>query len=185
MNLNITRLSYCLVLTLATLLCFACGSSKKITTKQKSELQETYESIKKEMAEAEVTLLDDRIKVVLPEAVLFNINESDIHKEYLPILTSMGKLLNRYPKTSILITGFTDNTGTDALNNTLSQKRAESAATVLEKAGVDKGRLHTWGLGKRSPIADNKTETGRKQNRRVEYVILYNYKAEESTIPKP
>jgi outer membrane protein OmpA-like peptidoglycan-associated protein len=115
----------------------------------------------------------------LPEAVLFTINSAELNKDYLPIMGKMATVLNKYPKTSILITGYTDATGSDEYNLELSKKRAESAKTVLIQNKINTNRIFTWGLGSKNPIADNKSVEGRKQNRRVEYVIMYDYKAEK------
>lgn len=167
------------VAALLSLILASCSHSKKLTARQRDDLKETYESLKKEMAEAKVTLEGDKVKVVLPEAVLFTINSADINKGYLPILAKMASILNKYSKTDILVTGYTDATGTETYNNDLSRKRAENAQNVLLNNQVQASRLHIWGLGSSNPIADNKTEEGRKQNRRVEYVIMYDYKEEK------
>lgn len=156
----------------------SCSKTKKLA-RQHSELEDTYQTLKREMAEAEVTLEGEKVKVVLPEAVLFNVNSADMNTEYMPILARMANILNKYDKTSVLITGYTDVTGTENYNLELSKKRAESARSVLVKNKVDDARIFTWGLGNKNPVANNGTLAGRKQNRRVEYVILYDYKPEK------
>ena len=156
----------------------ACSKTKKLA-KQHDDLKDTYETLKRDMSEAQVTMEGEKVKVVLPEAVLFTINSADLNKDYLPILGKMATVLNKYGKTSILITGYTDATGSDAYNLDLSKKRAESAKAVLLDNKVKASRIFTWGLGSKNPIADNKTDDGKKQNRRVEYVIMYDYKAEK------
>lgn len=160
-------------------LAFASCSKTKKLAKQHDDLKDTYETLKREMSEAKVTMEGEKVKVVLPEAVLFKINSAELNQDYMPILGKMAKVLNKYKKTSILITGYTDATGTDAYNNDLSKKRAESAKKVLLDNSVKDNRLYTWGFGSKNPIAENKTEEGRKQNRRVEYVIMYDYKEEK------
>ena len=167
-----------LSMAVATLAFASCSKTKKLA-KQHDDLKDTYETLKKEMSEAKVTMEGESVKVVLPEAVLFKINSADLNPDYMPILKKMSTVINKYKKTSILITGFTDATGTDAYNNDLSKKRAQSAEQVLLNNNVKQDRLHTWGFGSKNPIADNKTEEGRKQNRRVEYVIMYDYKEEK------
>lgn len=154
----------------------SCSKSKKLA-KQHNDLKDTYASLKKDMPEAEVSMEGEKVKVILPEAVLFTINSAELNKGYLPIMGKMAAVLNKYPKTNILITGYTDATGTDDYNLGLSKKRAESAKEVLVQNKVGKERIYTWGLGAKNPIADNKNLEGRKQNRRVEYVIMYDYKA--------
>ncbi len=94
-------------------------------------------------------------------------------------MAKMAAVLNKYPKTSILVTGYTDATGTDDYNLGLSKKRAENAKAVLVQDKINASRIYTWGMGSKNPVADNRTLEGKKQNRRVEYVILYDYKAEK------
>jgi outer membrane protein OmpA-like peptidoglycan-associated protein len=120
----------------------------------------------------------ERVKVVLPESVLFKVNDAELNKEYLPILQKMATVLNKYDKTMILITGHTDITGTEARNMELSKQRAENAKKVFIDFKVKPARMYTWGRGASEPVSDNNTEAGRKQNRRVEYVIMYDYKPE-------
>lgn len=156
----------------------ACSKTKKLA-KQHDDLKDTYETLKREMAEAQVSMDGERVKVVLPEAVLFKVNSADMNKDYFPIMAKMANVLNKYKKTNILITGYTDATGTEAYNSQLSQKRAESAHNVMVENKVKDSRIHTWGLGSKNPISDNKTEESRKQNRRVEFVIMYDYKPEQ------
>lgn len=155
----------------------SCGSSKKLA-KQHKDLNNVYETLKNEMPEALVTMEGEKVKVVLPESILFKVNEAEINREYIPILSKMAKILTKYDKTTMLITGYSDITGGETLNNELSKKRAENAKKVFIDNNVAAQRMPTWGRGAKDPIADNKTEAGRKQNRRVEFVIMYDYKPE-------
>lgn len=153
----------------------ACSKSKKLA-KQHNDLMDTYVTLKQELPEAEVSMADEKVKVILPEAVLFALNSSVIVDEYLPVMKRIAGILNKYPKTNVLITGYTDITGTVTYNNALSIRRANSTKEELIRNKVKPGRIFTWGLGPKNPIADNKTEVGRRQNRRVEFVVLYDYK---------
>ncbi len=80
-------------------------------------------------------------------------------------------MLNK-PNVTIVIEGHTDNVGSDALNNFLSTKRAESVMSYLIKKGVAQERMSVIGYGKKKPIASNKNEFGRQLNRRTEIVIV-------------
>ena len=80
-------------------------------------------------------------------------------------------MLTQYPETTITVAGHTDNTGNDRINNPLSENRARSVASYLTGRGVAASRISTVGYGSRSPVADNSTESGRAQNRRVEILI--------------
>ena len=72
----------------------------------------------------------------------------------------------------VQITGYTDSTGSAALNNSLSLQRANAVANYLRLQGVSADRIVTEGAGSRNPIASNSTAAGREQNRRVEIVLL-------------
>lgn len=165
-------------ISLVTLVATSCSRTKKLA-KQHDDLKDTYETLKQDMSEAQVSMEGEKVKVVLPEAVLFTINSAELNKDYLPIMAKMAAVLNKYPKTSILVTGYTDATGTGDYNLELSKKRAESAKAILIENKVCENRILTWGLGPKNPVGDNNTVEGRKQNRRVEYVIMYDYKAEK------
>ena len=81
-------------------------------------------------------------------------------------------MLRQYQDLGLRIEGHTDNTGDDASNKTLSQSRAEAVRDYLVEQGIDASRLEAVGLGEEQPVADNNTEEGRAQNRRVELVRL-------------
>src|ERR1700744_2395256 len=136
----------------------SCSHSKKLTKQHHKDLEDVYKSLKAEMPEAMVTMEGDRVKVVLPESVLFSKNSAELNKDYLPILAKMAGILNKYQKPSIMISGYTDITGTDAYNMELSKKRAENAKQVFVNDNVKDLRMYTWGRGAKDPIADNGTE---------------------------
>ncbi len=79
-----------------------------------------------------------------------------------------------YPDTDVMIYGHTDSTGSDAINQPLSENRAKAVKDFLTSKGVDAKRITTQGLGSSSPVASNDTEAGRQQNRRVEVAITAN-----------
>jgi outer membrane protein OmpA-like peptidoglycan-associated protein len=89
-------------------------------------------------------------------------------------LTNLANSLNQYPGSDLLIAGHTDNVGTEAYNQGLSQRRADAASAWLRQQGVSSSRLLTRGLGESEPVADNGTEAGRSTNRRVEVAIFAN-----------
>jgi outer membrane protein OmpA-like peptidoglycan-associated protein len=79
--------------------------------------------------------------------------------------------LGEYQKTVVKIGGHTDSTGGYAMNQTLSEQRADAVASYLSQQGIKRGRLHTSGYGPRYPLASNETASGRQQNRRVEVLL--------------
>jgi len=88
------------------------------------------------------------------------------------ILDAAATELSRYPDLSIEIGAYTDDRGSDALNQNLSQKRAESVRSYLLGKGIAADKLTAKGYGEASPIASNDTAEGRAENRRVEFVIV-------------
>jgi OOP family OmpA-OmpF porin len=72
----------------------------------------------------------------------------------------------------IIAVGHTDSEGTDAYNQKLSVRRAESVKAYLVSKGIEKNRIYTEGKGEKQPVADNKTKEGRAKNRRVEIEVV-------------
>jgi outer membrane protein OmpA-like peptidoglycan-associated protein len=103
--------------------------------------------------------------------VLFATGKADLQPGAMNTVDRLAVFLSQYPDKTVLIEGFTDNTGTDAFNQGLSERRAASVESALIQAGVSPGRISTIGYGKARPIADNGTAEGRLRNRRVEIVI--------------
>ena len=87
-------------------------------------------------------------------------------------LENIAAIMKAYPNTNLKLGGYTDNTGDKAINSKISTQRAESCQAALVALGVDKSRITTKGYGSADPIADNKTEEGRAQNRRISVKVL-------------
>jgi len=87
------------------------------------------------------------------------------------VLDTVVAYLNRNQGVTVTVDGYTDNTGTDKINNPLSIKRADAAKAYMVSKGIAADRLITAGYGSKDPIADNKTAAGRKKNRRIEIKI--------------
>ncbi|HEU4762133.1 MAG TPA: OmpA family protein [Gemmatimonadales bacterium] len=82
-------------------------------------------------------------------------------------LRNLAAILGAYPDVHAKIGGYTDSTGNDDANKTLSENRARNVMNQLVALGVDKGRLESEGYGEEHPVASNATEAGRAQNRRI------------------
>ena len=115
-----------------------------------------------------VTRAGNQIILNMPSNITFDVDSSVVKPGFTSTLTSVGLVLKKYDKTIIDVTGHTDDTGSDAHNLDLSQKRAVSVGTVLANQGIDQRRFYIDGKGESDPIASNATESGRSQNRRVE-----------------
>lgn len=116
---------------------------------------------------------DGSINLVMP-SVTFATNSSTIQPRFQTALNDVARVLREdgtANKLALVIHGHTDNTGTDAINNPLSQNRANSVLNYLSSQGIASSRMTARGYGSSSPIASNDTAAGREQNRRVEITV--------------
>jgi outer membrane protein OmpA-like peptidoglycan-associated protein len=119
-----------------------------------------------------VTRVGDNIVLNMPSNITFGVNQSDIQPAFQNTLRSVALVLQEFDQTLVDILGYTDSTGSASYNLTLSQQRATSVSRTLAQFGVDPRRFFVEGRGTANPIADNSTEAGRAQNRRVEIRIV-------------
>ena len=138
--------------------------------KQAAELEQI------EGAQVEKINEGQAIKVTFESGILFATNSSTLNTASRTSLDKFATSLLNNPDTDVKIYGHTDSTGSDAINNPLSQRRAESVYNYLISKGVTGARMASQGFGSSQPVADNNTVAGRSQNRRVEVFILPNAK---------
>ena len=119
----------------------------------------------------EVQRQNDNIVLTMPDAITFDFGRSDVKPQFYGVLNNLANTLNQFPQTRIQIAGHTDNVGSDASNLQLSQARANSVRGYLGSVGVAPARMQAVGYGESRPIADNNTDYGRAQNRRVEITL--------------
>lgn len=138
--------------------------------KQKKELEQ--------INGAQVEAINDgqAIKVTFESGILFATNSSTLNSASQSALSQFAQSLINTPDTDVEIQGHTDSTGSDAINNPLSEKRAQSVYNFLQTKGVSGRRMTAVGYGSSDPVADNGTVAGRAQNRRVEVYIIPNEK---------
>jgi outer membrane protein OmpA-like peptidoglycan-associated protein len=115
-----------------------------------------------------VTRQGENIILNMPGNITFQTNSADINANFYNVLNSVVLVVKEYNKTLIDVAGHTDNKGSDAINQPLSERRAASVGNYLISQGIDSRRVVTTGYGKNRPIASNDTADGRAQNRRVE-----------------
>ncbi len=120
----------------------------------------------------EVTRQDNNIILTMPDAITFDFAQSAVKPQFYGVLNNLASTLNQFPQTRIQIAGHTDNVGSDASNLQLSQQRANSVRSYLAGSGVAPDRMQAVGYGETRPIADNSTDYGRAQNRRVEITLI-------------
>lgn len=109
-------------------------------------------------------------RVVL-RGINFDLNKAIIKPEFMPVLDVAQGILKERPDLKVVIEGHTCSLGSDAYNQKLSERRAKAVYDYLVKKGVNAANLSTVGRGKTQPMADNKTESGRQLNRRVEFKL--------------
>ncbi|MFA5982634.1 MAG: OmpA family protein [Methylococcaceae bacterium] len=106
------------------------------------------------------------------KGVHFKYNSAELTENAMTILDGVAESLIAYPQTkAIEVAGHTSSEGSNAYNQKLSQRRSQSVVSYLKEKGV-KDKLYAKGYGESSPIADNSTESGREQNRRVELIWI-------------
>jgi len=132
------------------------------------------EEMKQVMGDAEVRREGEGIIINFKEKVLFGFNESVLGASAKSNLDKLVTVLNKYPDTNIEVIGHTDDKGTDSYNQQLSEKRAQATTAYLRSQGIAANRTMAKGMGESDPVAENTTEDGRSQNRRVEFVITAN-----------
>ncbi len=125
---------------------------------------------------ASVQRVGEGIVVTFESGLLFPYDSEDMLPAGRENLNNLALSLQRYPETEVLIIGHTDADGSDSYNQGLSERRAGAAANLLSSFGTPRDRVRTMGRGESEPVADNATEWGKQQNRRVEVVI---YASEE------
>ncbi len=121
-----------------------------------------------DVLQAEAT---DRGLVVTLGSVLFATGRAELKEGGTVSLDKLVTFLGEYPDRSVVIEGHTDNVGSDEMNQSLSQRRADSVRSYLMQKGIQSGRLSASGMGESHPVADNTSVGGREQNRRVEIII--------------
>lgn len=113
------------------------------------------------------------VQIFLPSAALFEVGKADLNPtESVAYISRVAQLLNSKTTNNIQLEGHTDNVGSAASNQALSEARARTVRDALVKQGVTTARLNTVGYAFNRPVASNATEEGRKFNRRVEILIL-------------
>ena len=102
--------------------------------------------------------------------ILFETAKATLKPESMTEIQKVADFMKKNPSVRFEVQGHTDNQGSDAVNDPLSQQRAEAVVKALEGLGVDGFNLKAVGKGSHEPVADNKTDAGRAKNRRVEFI---------------
>jgi outer membrane protein OmpA-like peptidoglycan-associated protein len=114
----------------------------------------------------------DNLVLDMPSEVTFGVDSANIDAGFRNTLDQVASTLTQYEKTYVDVMGHTDSTGSDAYNQTLSERRASAVADYLSIRGVQSARLATRGYGESQPKASNLDPAGRSANRRVEIRLV-------------
>ena len=128
---------------------------------------------------ATVERVGEGIKLTFNNQILFDFGKDDLKAANKDNLREFAETLQANPGTDLLIVGHTDNVGSDAYNQALSEKRAAAVSNFLAYQGVKNNRLSIMGQGENQPVVANTTETNRARNRRVEIDIVANEQMKE------
>ena len=102
--------------------------------------------------------------------ILFETGKATLKPESMAEIQKVADYMKKNPSARFEVQGHTDNQGSDAINDPLSQQRAEAVVKALEGLGCDPFNMRAVGKGSHEPVADNKTDAGRAKNRRVEFI---------------
>lgn len=136
--------------------------------------QQKVDEIKKDIKTDDIVVRTDPEGVILElDDILFKTNSYTLTPEARKTVDTIAGILKKYKGHEIRILGHTDSRGSDNYNQTLSENRAKTVASVLKTDyGMEADKLSYRGFGKSKPIADNSTASGRSRNRRVEILIV-------------
>lgn len=114
----------------------------------------------------------NNLNLIMPGNITFATNRAEIRSDFYDVLNSVVLVLKEYNKTNVRISGHTDSTGSDKINQKLSEDRADSVRGYLISQQVNASRIDAAGYGSHNPVASNATESGRQANRRVEMQLI-------------
>ncbi|WP_082536579.1 MULTISPECIES: OmpA family protein [unclassified Roseateles] len=135
-----------------------------------AQAQAQADALQRELADLQAKQTDRGMLVTLGD-VLFETGRAEIRPAAQEAIGKLANYLNQHADRRVLIEGFTDSTGSDATNMTLSQRRSQAVADALRARGVDPTRIATRGYGEQYPVASNSSTSDRAMNRRVEVYI--------------
>lgn len=137
---------------------------------QQQEMQ-MRERLRQQLSQVLQTRETARGLIVNMPDVLFDFNKYTLKSEAREKLAKVSGILLAYPDLKVQVEGYTDSIGSDEYNQKLSEERADSVRDYLVQQNVSNNNVTAQGFGKTNPVADNATNSGRAQNRRVELVV--------------
>lgn len=142
------------------------------TRSQQVETQQRQiEVLREQLSELKPKQTEQGIMLTLSH-VLFAFDSAQLQSAAQGSLDKLAKYLSERPQIQVQIVGYTDSIGSEAYNQRLSERRAQSVADAMAQRGIARGRMRVSGEGESNPVASNETEHGRQLNRRVEFTLL-------------
>jgi len=147
----------------------ALAEKDSLLAAQKAEAQKKLDAMNSKTVSV---YRDARGTILSMSDILFEFGKANLKQELRENLSAIGAILQSLlTESKVIVEGHTDNIGSEASNQKLSEERAKAVMQYLIERGIDPSRLQSVGYGLTRPVADNKTEEGRAKNRRVELVI--------------
>jgi outer membrane protein OmpA-like peptidoglycan-associated protein len=137
-----------------------------------------------ELPNATVERVGEGIQVTFASGILFDVDSDVLRQASRDNLSELARSIADYEGTRILVVGHTDATGSDAYNQSLSERRSNSARTYLLQQGVTGDRIEAVGRGESEPVDSNETDAGRQENRRVEVAIFANEEFQKAMLDR-
>lgn len=139
--------------------------------RQQQAMEEALAAERQQHAVEIERLRDGSLKMSLDGEVSFDFDRAEIKPAFEPSLSRLAEVLKQYDRTTVRVVGHTDNAGSEAYNQDLSERRARAVGDFLAGRGVSSTRISTEGRGESEPRDTNATAAGRQLNRRVEVLI--------------
>lgn len=149
----------------------AGGAVGHYMDRQKQDLEKALQSERNSGAVEVEKLPGDVVKVTMTSQTAFDSGSAALKAGFAPTMDRLAKVVVQYNKTELTVLGHTDSEGSNQSNQELSQRRADAVVDYLQGKNVNSQRLEAIGKGELEPVADNKTEAGRRANRRVEILV--------------
>jgi outer membrane protein OmpA-like peptidoglycan-associated protein len=137
-------------------------------------MDEQARELEQAVPTASVDRVDEGINVTFDSSLMFEINSADLNPAYQDDLAAAAAVFAKYEDTHILVEGHTDNTGSDAINEPLSEQRAKAVSAFFVSQGISPDRLSEKWYGSTQPRYPNDTPENQAKNRRVELAIVAN-----------
>ena len=136
--------------------------------------------LRRDLEGAKVERVGEGIKITFASGILFGSNSSTLTPEAAGNIDQLATTLKKYADTNVVIEGHTDSSGSDKINQPLSERRAQAVSNEISAQGVDAARITATGYGSTQPVGDNATAAGKAANRRVEVAIFANEKMQKA-----